>query len=469
MHPIILPSTGMSARVSLSSEEVHVLIHRYLLDAGLRHSAFVFHAESGLARSPMAQAELPPGALVTYLQKGLLYMYVETHVSPTGLQLDCDDHFSLLRPHEHAFEDEEAKQVEDYDSMIANAMMTESSSPQPSPRAPIETELDSTIVDLAGLVLSSTSSQVPFAACTASGRVYLQRQTGLKPLESAEKLPGSLTFSPDGLYLLGYGNGWVLWDRQGNILATGEAEISHCKWSKNSSMWVGITRSNHMQIHSSDGSLLVHSSVVFDEVVGVDWFGEHGIVAASREALVIDEMVREEGAMSSYTLKRIGEFKTSSNTESVSSSPDKGSVAISGSGGVSILSQGATVLHQISSTPTTLISWLDETTVVSAVEGLVIVHEIRTGKEISRFQNAGSVLSIACIGKSFIACACSGGVVAVWGLSSSERPETVIPAGADVRRMIAGVGGDREIVVATATANRFRITQLESVGESLLS
>ena len=98
-----MSNSTASARISISSDEVNVLVYRYLLDSGFLHTAFTFEKESNLQRSPYHKAELAPGALVTYLQKGLLYLYIETHVGHDGLQLNCEDHFSLLRPHEHGF------------------------------------------------------------------------------------------------------------------------------------------------------------------------------------------------------------------------------------------------------------------------------------------------------------------------------------------------------------------------------
>ena len=48
---------------------------------GFKHTAFVFHGESLIHRSPnMVQSDMPPGTLVTLLQKALLFLYVETHV-----------------------------------------------------------------------------------------------------------------------------------------------------------------------------------------------------------------------------------------------------------------------------------------------------------------------------------------------------------------------------------------------------
>lgn len=110
-------SSSSSARISISSDEVNLLVYRYLVEAGMcldspgnhspsslgfKHSSFVFHGESLLQRSPnLLQADLPPGSLVTLLQKALLFLYVETHVSSDGKPIKCDEVFSLLKAHDH--------------------------------------------------------------------------------------------------------------------------------------------------------------------------------------------------------------------------------------------------------------------------------------------------------------------------------------------------------------------------------
>lgn len=56
--------------------------------AGFSHSAFTFAHESLVARSVVADAEVPPGALITFLQKGLQYVEVETHLQEVRTLLE---------------------------------------------------------------------------------------------------------------------------------------------------------------------------------------------------------------------------------------------------------------------------------------------------------------------------------------------------------------------------------------------
>ncbi|KJE93500.1 Tbl1xr1 protein [Capsaspora owczarzaki ATCC 30864] len=87
--------------MSLTSEEVNFLIFRYLQESGFLHSAFTFGHESLITRSAASSLsrEVAPGALITFLQKGLLYVEAETHLQEDGADVQCTEPFSLLTPH----------------------------------------------------------------------------------------------------------------------------------------------------------------------------------------------------------------------------------------------------------------------------------------------------------------------------------------------------------------------------------
>jgi hypothetical protein len=50
------------------------------LTLGFSHSAFTFAYESLVIKSTAAQTEVPPGALITLMQKGLEYVAIEENV-----------------------------------------------------------------------------------------------------------------------------------------------------------------------------------------------------------------------------------------------------------------------------------------------------------------------------------------------------------------------------------------------------
>eukprot|EP01029_Cantina_marsupialis_P028184 TRINITY_DN775831_c0_g1_i1.p1 TRINITY_DN775831_c0_g1~~TRINITY_DN775831_c0_g1_i1.p1 ORF type:complete len:466 (+),score=137.01 TRINITY_DN775831_c0_g1_i1:81-1478(+) len=84
---------------TITSEEVNFLVYRYLLESGFDHSAFTLGCESLVASTGISNADVPPGALISYLQKGLQYVEIEQHMNPDGTEIDCDAPFSLIRPH----------------------------------------------------------------------------------------------------------------------------------------------------------------------------------------------------------------------------------------------------------------------------------------------------------------------------------------------------------------------------------
>lgn len=79
--------------------EINLLIYRYLAESGFTHSAFTFAHESLVARSVVSDAEVPPGALISFLQKGLQYVEIETHLQEDGSERVCDEPFTMLAPH----------------------------------------------------------------------------------------------------------------------------------------------------------------------------------------------------------------------------------------------------------------------------------------------------------------------------------------------------------------------------------
>ena len=85
--------------MSLSSEEVNFLVYRYLLESGFIHSAFAFGHESLIMKSSIDGSKVVPGALISYIQKGLQFVEIETHVNDDGTETLCDAAFSVVRPH----------------------------------------------------------------------------------------------------------------------------------------------------------------------------------------------------------------------------------------------------------------------------------------------------------------------------------------------------------------------------------
>ncbi len=50
-------------------------------------------------KSPVLEYDIPPGALITFLQKGLAYVGLEEHVNEDGTERPCNEDLSLVTPH----------------------------------------------------------------------------------------------------------------------------------------------------------------------------------------------------------------------------------------------------------------------------------------------------------------------------------------------------------------------------------
>ncbi|KAL7747279.1 hypothetical protein RI367_007333 [Sorochytrium milnesiophthora] len=91
------PTTMMVAPLSFSSQEVNVLIHHYLVEAGMKHSSFVFRSEARLDAGPAYSVE--SGRLVKLLALGLRWLDAEIHMNSFGVHRSCNASVSLLEKH----------------------------------------------------------------------------------------------------------------------------------------------------------------------------------------------------------------------------------------------------------------------------------------------------------------------------------------------------------------------------------
>ena len=98
--------------MAVSSSEINLLVYRYLQESGFTHSAFTFGYESLVHNSSVANADLPPGALISILQKGLQYIEIEAHLNEDGSERAIPEPFALLTP--QAIRDRRLNAVRDY-------------------------------------------------------------------------------------------------------------------------------------------------------------------------------------------------------------------------------------------------------------------------------------------------------------------------------------------------------------------
>ncbi|XP_060199377.1 WD40 repeat-containing protein HOS15-like isoform X3 [Lycium barbarum] len=81
--------------ISITSSELNYLVFRYLQESGFTHAAFALGYEAGINKSTIDGNLVPPGALVTFIQKGIQYLELEANLSNDD---DMDEDFQFLQP-----------------------------------------------------------------------------------------------------------------------------------------------------------------------------------------------------------------------------------------------------------------------------------------------------------------------------------------------------------------------------------
>ena len=92
-------SGSRPASTAVNSDELNFLVYRYLLESGFVHSAFTFGYESFQYQSRFKDMDVPPGALVSFIQKGLQYSEIEAQLNEDGTESKVVQPFTLLNAH----------------------------------------------------------------------------------------------------------------------------------------------------------------------------------------------------------------------------------------------------------------------------------------------------------------------------------------------------------------------------------
>jgi len=97
---------------------------------GYTHTAFTFANESLVKQSGINGADVPPGALISFVQKGMLYSNIEQHVNDDGTimdDVDDDKLASLLLPGHVQARETDDKENDGGDGMDEDGMEVEAS------------------------------------------------------------------------------------------------------------------------------------------------------------------------------------------------------------------------------------------------------------------------------------------------------------------------------------------------------
>ncbi|GMH91981.1 hypothetical protein TrVE_jg881 [Triparma verrucosa] len=321
--------------ITITSDEVNFLVYRYLQESGFVHSSFTFAYESLLTKSSTVNAPLPPGALITFLQKGLQYLAIEEHLTSDGGERLCDGDFGLLSPNtcEALVGGGQAGVgvggVESYPNEQEVQEVQEAQPAQPVVVQPPQVNDDETAVSLGSYVtLSRHTSEVFMCSwnpiktnliATGSGdataRIWtmggdtaahgFSASVTLKHgeyLGDKNKDVTTLEWSPDGTKLAtgSYDGVARVWDYLGNIIYTLNAHkgpIFSLKWNKSGSYLLSGSYDKTTIAWSMDAGILhqqfsFHSAPALD----VDWNGNDTFASCSTDKTVVVCKVKAPGA-----------------------------------------------------------------------------------------------------------------------------------------------------------------------------
>ncbi|VDN59183.1 unnamed protein product [Dracunculus medinensis] len=82
--------------MSFTSDDINYFIYRYLHESGFLHSAFAFANESRVLESTAAAVDIPMGALVNIVQKGVYYAEAEACAMPGTSTVDMNCEKTLI-------------------------------------------------------------------------------------------------------------------------------------------------------------------------------------------------------------------------------------------------------------------------------------------------------------------------------------------------------------------------------------
>jgi len=121
--------------MSFTSDEVNYLIYRYLSESGFVHSAYLFGLESHITHTSINGNVVPPGALLSLIQKGLYYTEAELSIGDDGQERPCDT-LSLIDAVVPDFIENRRKELQ---QQLANVAKTEAKASSRSTTAPTTT------------------------------------------------------------------------------------------------------------------------------------------------------------------------------------------------------------------------------------------------------------------------------------------------------------------------------------------
>ena len=85
--------------ITIKSDELNLIVYKYLLESNLSHTAFCLFNEARLEPSICQyKYDIKPGHLVGLLEKALVFNQIESHITINDYE-ECQEPFHILKSH----------------------------------------------------------------------------------------------------------------------------------------------------------------------------------------------------------------------------------------------------------------------------------------------------------------------------------------------------------------------------------
>eukprot|EP00210_Caulerpa_lentillifera_P001873 g1802.t1 len=237
-------------RLSFSSDHVNYLILRYLQERSYSHSAYTFAHESKLSPSVFQPGEVPPGALIHIIQKGLQFIEMEANV--TKEKRTTIGEYKYLHSHDLITKDmdELRQEVQTQRSKGQELMRTSPSTIVPPGRDVVMTdqhEIDEIPPDHVTTLRGHTSEVF---ICTWSPTEDLLASGSGDASARIWNLSESLRTQQEPVVLAHSTNG------DGDVVSNKSKDVTTMDWSPDGSQLATGSYDGHARIWSKTGALL---------------------------------------------------------------------------------------------------------------------------------------------------------------------------------------------------------------------
>eukprot|EP00802_Teleaulax_amphioxeia_P010576 Tamp_10604.p1 GENE.Tamp_10604~~Tamp_10604.p1 ORF type:complete len:513 (-),score=121.88 Tamp_10604:481-1899(-) len=304
--------------MALTSEELNYLLYRYLLESGYTHTAFTFANESLVKQSGINGADVPPGALISFVQKGMLYSNIEQHVNDDGTimdDVDDDKLASLLLPGHVQARETDDKENDGGDGMDEDGMEVEAS--KITTLSGHENEVFTVAWNPVKSLLASgsgdSSARIWHIPTTESGP-EAERNTQWHVLEhmnpsSNEKAKDVTTLdwnSEGSLLATGSYDGHArIWNEQGKLVMTlqrHKGPVFSLKWNRTGSMLLsGSVDKTAIVWDCKTGDVIQQFEFHKAPTLDVDWRNSNSFATCSTDKSIVVCKVGEEQPVKKFS------------------------------------------------------------------------------------------------------------------------------------------------------------------------